>query len=156
MNQILHWDEAKYSIGHKKLDEQHKTIIGLINQLAVDYHSAFGADLYIFTIKELKNYVQWHLHYEEKIMEAIGYPDLENHIKIHMGFSNKVEELTVSLNEIPPTMKDDIIDFLNSWLKSHILVEDMKLKPYLQKHYSSTPEYIEVLVDTKMDTEDNA
>jgi hemerythrin len=130
---MLSWDKMKFSVGHPKLDEQHKTIIGLINQLSVDYHSDFGADLYIFTMKELKHYIEWHLRYEEKLMKTVGYPDLENHTKGHLGFIKKVEELTVGLNEIPPTMKEDIIDFLNDWFNNHILIEDMKLKPYVEK-----------------------
>ncbi|KHF24803.1 hemerythrin domain-containing protein [Solemya velum gill symbiont] len=69
---------GEFSVGVRKLDEQHQKIIKMINRLSDNQDDAhlFVSDREI--LLSLMEYAKLHLQYEEALLKKYGYPDLES------------------------------------------------------------------------------
>lgn len=116
------------------VDKDHKHLIDLLNQihymaLAGDDHEAVGA-----VIDELVQYTATHFTREEMLMRLSGYPGYKLHQKIHDALRNRVADLYAEFRRAPGTFDvQQFYRFLAEWLTMHILGEDMKIKPYVEK-----------------------
>jgi diguanylate cyclase (GGDEF)-like protein/hemerythrin-like metal-binding protein/PAS domain S-box-containing protein len=123
---IFPWNE-NFNTGVPLIDEQHKKLVLLLNQLAS--HLAFQSDIPALNIifDELADYAVYHFQAEEAIWHEY-FPDddlLAGHKKVHNSFIETVYRLK---NEEPNAPIDrvleEIISFLARWLASHILEND--------------------------------
>lgn len=127
---LVKWEDSM-SVGNSHIDEQHKILIDTINQLA---SAEIESDRTVVTmiIDELVNYTVFHFDYEEGLMEAAGYPDLEAHRRMHRGFVNWVGELRDEFAyHRRRKLGDKILGFLRDWLSQHILGEDRKYRSHI-------------------------
>ena len=127
------WDEA-YSVGFPVIDDQHKKLVIMINDLfqldkekSIDTKAAFSK-----AFRDAGNYAQNHFNEEEVLLEKAGYPYLLEHKEEHITFINEVWNQFSFFNkgEISPV---DLARFLKKWLLTHIAVVDKKYVPYLGK-----------------------
>jgi hemerythrin-like metal-binding protein len=127
---------SKFSVGSPVLDQQHKALIELINQLhAAMLRGGSNEDLQrIF--QELIRYTQYHFKAEEGIMRQAGYPRLEPHYLQHVEFVEKARELHSQLLAGKFTVSMDLLRFLKSWLSDHILGADRQYVPFLKAQNS--------------------
>ena len=126
MNKIL-WSN-EYSLEHDEIDQQHKSLLKLINKLADNYETtdnAFITEL----INEIVEYTKYHLKYEEELLEKIKYSHLESHKNSHMLFLIKAKQYAINSYNISTY---EIADFLTSWWYQHVKYEDMKFKTILK------------------------
>jgi hemerythrin len=128
----IQWDESM-SVGVPVLDEDHKTLIRLIN----DYTDALENDEGLFVtdsiFSALGDYIHYHFTREEGIMEMAGYPDLERHKKSHRSLEEHFLELRESYVLYPNAAAEEKVKiFLEDWLCSHILKIDMAYKPLVE------------------------
>ncbi|MBT5180286.1 MAG: hemerythrin, partial [Rhodospirillaceae bacterium] len=68
----LIWLE-KYSVGVEALDQQHQTIIGLINELNAEDRTGHTPDAVNRILDQLAGYVTSHFRTEEDYMERFDY-----------------------------------------------------------------------------------
>ena len=73
--------------------EQINKLVEILSSLEVDIGS-LGE-----TIHFLYTYIKEHFEYEEEYMERIGFPGLENHMKIHQQFVQFYNDLQKDLKE---------------------------------------------------------
>jgi len=128
---MIVWDDHKYSVGNKVLDNQHKKIVSMINELCentlVDMHSEILHD----TLNNMRLYMQEHLKFEEKLLAELGYQDLESHIILHTEYLEMFSEISMEAVEQDVSVVVDLQTFLLHWWENHILVEDMNYKPLM-------------------------
>jgi hemerythrin len=129
----IQWDD-KMSVGVPVLDEDHKTLIRLIN----DYTDALDNDEGLMVTDSifaaLGDYVHYHFTREEGIMELAGYPNLETHKKSHRALEEHFMDLRESYVLYPNSAAEEKVKkFLEDWLCSHILKVDMDYKPLCVK-----------------------
>jgi hemerythrin len=89
---FMQWDQV-LSVSIEEIDDQHKSLISMINKL---YDAAQTADRSIITediIVQLKNYFNEHFSKEEKYMLRYNYPEANNHRMEHVDFIKKVLDL---------------------------------------------------------------
>ncbi|QFY90005.1 bacteriohemerythrin [Magnetovirga frankeli] len=127
---IVQWRDA-FSVGDLHIDEQHSILIDTINQLA-SAESLRNHNAVLMIIDELASYAAFHFDYEERLMERVGYPQLDGHKQIHQAFVTWVaklrdEYLTYGRRPLGPR----VLDYLSDWLSQHILGEDQRYKDYL-------------------------
>ncbi|WP_157154525.1 bacteriohemerythrin [Brachyspira murdochii] len=123
--------ETKFQTGYKRIDDQHKELVNIINDL---YETGVVGDLsneyvrrsFNAIIKRTIDYATYHFSYEEKIMKAINYSIARDHISKHRSFSIKVVEEVNKYENGDNLVIEDFIDFLKNWLINHIIVEDKK------------------------------
>jgi len=125
------WNTAM-SVGDSRLDDEHMVLIDIINQL-------YGANerrdsrLLEMVIDELYSYASFHFQHEEDYIAGLGFPGTERHVKLHHGF---IRRLTATrqkfLAERQPEIGIEILDFLTSWLRDHIMGEDRRYREFAE------------------------
>ena len=80
--EAMPWKDS-YSVNVKSIDEQHKKLVSIINELNNAMLYEKGRSVIGKVLKDLVDYTVSHFDYEEKLMEKNGYSDLENHKQIH-------------------------------------------------------------------------
>jgi hemerythrin len=134
----IEWNES-YSVGVPSLDDQHKILIRLINQL--HHLDNSGADLRD-VMDRLDWYVHEHFSLEESLMEKAGYQQLDSHIKEHREFEHwlrSAQSHMATSGSGVGFLAKSVNDHLNEWLVKHILVVDMDYKPLLSEKESNGP-----------------
>ena len=98
-DQFVEWKDD-YSVGIDSIDQQHKKLLNLINQLqtAVDYST--GEQFEREALDELVDYTKTHFTYEEGLMRDNDYPDFEPHKAQHEKMFEKSEKYWQSTNRI--------------------------------------------------------
>ena len=130
---LMNWDETM-SVGVKKLDDQHKILIGLINDA---YEAIQKHDEHHMTklIEQMRAYANEHFATEEGLMRKHGYPGIENHIFKHAKFNSEVDEF--KKKQFEKTNLSQIFVFLSRWLTTHIMDEDRQYVSYMPKEESA-------------------
>lgn len=123
------WKDC-YSLGDELIDEQHKSLIAMLNDLA-EAESEDVAEAAYTCLSRMGNYAREHFRAEEALMREKGYPDLAKHIAEHTEFINKVVEYQDAVfNKYVPFQ--DMLEFLNNWLVGHIITSDQKYMDYIR------------------------
>ena len=138
--------ENKYKTGYKRIDDQHKELVNIINDLySIGIESNLESEevkkSFSNILKRAIDYATYHFSYEEKIMNAIDYSVAKDHITKHRAFSVKVVDEVNMYENGNSIAIEDFITFLRDWLINHIMVEDKKfiteLKNSLSKMYEN-------------------
>ena len=128
---FLSWKD-EYSVGVPVIDDDHKRLLYLINNLetAIDYNA--GDEFEKKALDELVQYTQYHFSREEGLMEKAGYPDLEAHKKEHRAMIAKVESFVAEYEAKGHDVLEGIADYLGQWLVNHINGTDQQYAPFLR------------------------
>jgi hemerythrin len=128
------WEDS-YSLGIPVIDEQHKKLVKMINDIfencKKEENNATKA-IFFQAFKETGDYAQTHFSEEEGLLKKNEYPDLPEHKKQHESFMNHVWDEFDKFNrgkEAPI----GLARHLKKWLLTHIAVVDKKYVPYLKK-----------------------
>ncbi len=123
---IFPWNE-NFDTGIAVVDEQHRKLVDLLNNLAS--HLAYGAEAPELNrvFEELADYALYHFKTEEAIWNK-WLPETElslAHIKTHQDFVGEVLKLKSDLDTLgKEKVMDEMVSFLTHWLAFHILEAD--------------------------------
>jgi len=135
---IIQWSED-FKIGEKEIDKEHWGLFALINDLDDKRAQGAGESSIKSTLMALVAYVDVHFEHEERLMEETGYPDLEDHKKIHKALGSRVDRFRVDYEGSPEAFDYvELMEFLSSWLSEHILRVDMRFSEFLKKQRAET------------------
>ncbi len=128
--QYFEWKDS-YSVGIESIDNQHKKLINLINQLqtAVDYST--GELFEREALDELVEYTVTHFHYEEEMMEEHQYPEFEAHRAKHDEMVGRVNRLLEEYPGNPDAVMAKAVGYLKNWLIKHINGTDKEYSEFL-------------------------
>jgi hemerythrin-like metal-binding protein len=128
----IFWTD-KLSVGVAMLDEQHKRLIEMTNQLIEAPKITTKSETISKILGDMLNYAQVHFKSEENLFRRYGYPKLDQHITEHQAFKKQTmrffQEITVDVSTVPDTM----LKYLCEWIVEHILTSDMAYKPFFKK-----------------------
>ncbi|MCB1160528.1 MAG: bacteriohemerythrin, partial [Leptospiraceae bacterium] len=127
---IVQWDES-FSVHVTELDEEHKNLIQILNQLFKAIHNNETKEKLNGILESLIQYTIKHFESEEKFMRSISYPDLNRHIEEHRKLTKDVVEYKKEFDLGIETISFELLDFLRKWLTKHILHSDKKYYQYL-------------------------
>ena len=122
---------GKYLTGIEMIDEEHKELFRIINEIQsilTDEYSTDNYDDIIRLLEELRSYTKSHFKDEEEYMESIQYKGLEAQKVAHEMFISRLD--AIDLNEIDAHQEDTLeklMAFLTEWLVNHILHMDKKI-----------------------------
>lgn len=83
-------------------------------------------------LAEFFDYMKYHFDDEEAFMKSIGYPDLEEHARIHKSIIDSMITLITEISNVNE-MKEQLLVIAKKWLLEHILQEDMQIGVFLRK-----------------------
>jgi hemerythrin-like metal-binding protein len=122
------WNES-FITGVDSIDEQHKRLVELINQLAV-IQSATTPDPQAIeaVFRELVDYAHVHFRDEEQLMRSAGIEatNFQHHVKVHRDFITQVKVIWQARG-LMSSPAETLHGFLSAWLSYHILGEDQAM-----------------------------
>ncbi|MFO1127919.1 MAG: bacteriohemerythrin [Rhodospirillales bacterium] len=122
------------SLGVPAVDKDHRHLMALLNRL---HYSMLGGDDRTAiggVLDELVDYTRTHFRREEMLMRRSGYPDYAAHCRLHEVLTAQVASQQSRFHCDPQAFDvGRFYRFLGDWLTMHILGEDMKLKPWIEK-----------------------
>lgn len=129
---LVEWSE-QLSVGIQEIDEQHKVLVGLLNDLHRSIHERHGSEASRAILDKLGEYTRIHFAVEESLMRITDYPGYEVHKKEH---EELIAQLVDFLNKIAAgggSISFQLLHFLKMWLTHHILESDKEYTPHLLK-----------------------
>ncbi|HET6720510.1 MAG TPA: bacteriohemerythrin, partial [Rhodocyclaceae bacterium] len=78
----LEWQDS-FSVGIKEVDDQHRTLVELLNQLHTAIRERRGSDACRETLDRLAEYTITHFQLEERLMQASNYAGFDVHKRQH-------------------------------------------------------------------------
>jgi hemerythrin len=130
--ELIKWS-GKYSIGIREIDNQHKGLVIIINELFVAMSEGKAKNKLDDIFDYLTEYTKKHFHTEEVALFKYAYPDIEQHKKEHQKFILKLKELKSDFKNDKVTVTLEVLNFLKDWLLNHILISDKKYAAHIQK-----------------------
>lgn len=127
---FVSWDD-KLSVGIAQIDDDHKKLLTLINNLQTAVYYPTGEAFERQALKELVDYTKYHFQREEDLMREHGYPDFEAHKRQHEEMIARVGQFLDAYERDREGTVEEMAGFLKSWLIKHIAGTDQKYSPYL-------------------------
>jgi hemerythrin len=128
---FMPWSE-QFVLGIESIDRQHQWLVTTTNKLYDHVESNLPDDAAVREILEgLADYTVNHFILEEDLFNRLGYPEAEEHKKEHDAFTHKAIHLLLDFEKGEAVTKD-VLGFLKSWLKHHILIVDKAYAPFLK------------------------
>ncbi len=120
-----------YSVGIKKIDEQHKKLVGHLNELYDSMKAGKGKETLGAVMKGLVEYTKTHFITEESLLKLHKFPEYEAHKKKHAKMTEHVLHLNQKYDSGEISNPIQITNFLKEWLAKHILETDKLYGPFL-------------------------
>jgi len=133
MNQpFVEWND-RFSIGVETVDEQHKGLFTLTNDLydACQREGGVATEHFKSVLQKAVNYVAMHFSTEEKIMQKTEDPNYEDHQKEHDLFVKKVMKEAVGLDQGGDDAPEIFMNFLRDWISNHVTGTDIKIGQHI-------------------------
>jgi hemerythrin-like metal-binding domain len=125
---LVTWSD-KYSMQIKEIDDQHKVLVGMINELHDAMKQAKSKEVSLEIINKMAEYTKFHFSTEEKYMTRFAYPDYAEHKREHENFVENVIKFKEDYENGKAGVSYDILNFLKDWLVGHIQDSDKKYAP---------------------------
>jgi len=130
---LMTWTE-KMSVGVKVLDDDHKKLIGMINELHGGLKVGHGKEVLGNVLDELVSYTRMHFAREEQYFAKTGYAAAAAHKKEHDDLTKQVLDVQAKYKAGAVTsLSLEVMDFLKNWLTNHIQGSDQKYGPHLNE-----------------------
>ncbi|MTJ93544.1 MAG: bacteriohemerythrin [Desulfovibrio sp.] len=129
-DQLISWTDD-LSVGVGIIDEQHKGLVDLINELNAAMRQRRSDSVLVGVLERLKQYTVKHFATEEELFDKFGYPDTASHKKAHHDLVEKVLAFEAELRSGRAKVTMEIMRFLKDWLVGHIMGTDKRYGPFL-------------------------
>lgn len=133
-SEMINWSSA-FSVGVKIIDEQHKGLIDLINDLFnhVTGDEAAEREYFKKVIRKTVQYVKVHFATEEKIMLQVQFAGYHEHKRAHDAFILNVVDSIREFEAGKKFVLSLFIKFLKDWILTHIAIMDKQYFTYFKQ-----------------------
>jgi len=128
---LFAWSD-KYSLHIGQIDEQHKKLVGMLNELFDAMKAGKGNDVLDNVLSQLIAYTKSHFATEERLMKAHGYPGYQEHKAEHDDLTKQVLDFQQRFQARSTGLSMELMSFLKNWLINHIQGSDKSYAPFLQ------------------------
>jgi hemerythrin len=130
---LLTWS-SKYSVSVQALDDQHRRLIGILNELHAAMLKGQAQRVAGPLLDSLLSYTRDHFSTEERMMSEAGFPGLAEHRAKHQELAGQVGDYVIRYRKGDNTIYLQLLIFLRDWLANHIQKEDQEYGPCLNAH----------------------
>ncbi len=117
-------------IGIPRVDKEHQYLVTLFNAFYTIYKQGATQDKIFKALNLLAKYADIHFRNEEELMEAGGYPELDDHRREHEMLTKQIFDLYCKCRQGCEEVSEKTFEFIKNWLLEHILGMDKKLETY--------------------------
>lgn len=121
-----------YSVGITAIDQQHKKLVDLLNQLWAEMMDGRGPQQLAATIDALVDYTVCHFSSEETLMRFHRYPDVAAHCAEHNRLKVQVLAMRDDYRAGRSRDPNDMVNFLRQWILDHIMHTDKEYTLHLR------------------------
>jgi len=136
---LLMWTE-NLSVGVKDLDDDHKQLIAMINNLhteieAVGATGKLNRKTIEKALRRLHDYTKGHCEREELYFFQTGYPCQESHRQEHLKLIEMLAGMTERFHDsTSPQDATEIMQSVYDWVTGHIYVTDRQYSSHFHAH----------------------
>jgi len=132
--EIVSWSD-KYATGIELIDEQHHQLVDLTNELYRACLSGGDERLTVFkdAMSRMVEYVRFHFTAELKLLDAIKYPDYNNHKKMHNDLVAEILEASKKYHDGKVFVPNKFVRTLRDWVFGHIALYDKIYSAYVEE-----------------------
>jgi hemerythrin len=128
---LLTWTD-KLSVGVAIIDDDHKRLVGMINELFDSMQAGHGREALGRVLDGLVQYTKMHFAREESFFARTGYPAAVAHKQEHDALTRQVMEVQRKhAAGAQAALTLEILQFLKNWLVHHIQGSDQKYRAHL-------------------------
>ena len=127
---LIDWSDD-YSVKVREMDDQHKKLIGMINDLHEAMKSGKGKEAVEKILNGLVDYVGMHFSAEENLMKTHGFPEYMQQKAQHAELTKQVLDFQNKFHSGQAVLTVEVMSFLKDWLVVHIKGSDKKYGPFL-------------------------
>jgi methyl-accepting chemotaxis protein len=128
---LMPWD-GSLQIGIRTIDEQHRQLVGIINELHRAMKQRRTKTDTTTILNRLVDYTVYHFGTEEKLFATHGYPENDAHRDIHRKLVGQVGDFKTRFASGDASVAIELMGFLKDWLVNHINVTDRRYVPFLK------------------------
>ena len=133
MSNLIDWSDD-LSVGIEEIDQQHRILVGMLNELHEAIHQHKGTEATTQILKRLADYTLIHFSVEEGMMRLLDYPDYDEHKAEHDNLIEEIQELQTKVAAGKKSVNFELLHFLKLWLSNHIQESDRHYIPHFMSH----------------------
>lgn len=121
---LVSWEPERFSVKNRHLDEQHRRLFDLVNQLHEALLHGDSGRVVPRVLCELKQYSVTHFIDEEMAMTKVEYPGLMRQQVEHGEFIRQINRFAKEAAAGNDDVAARMCSFLSEWLTNHIEKSD--------------------------------
>ena len=126
---LIEWSDD-IACGVPSVDTDHRNMVDLLNRAYADMMTGAGGQAATRIVTELGAMIDKHFADEERLMSRIGYPNLDQHRKIHKKLLARFEELRGRYEAGDANSGKEMFEYLAEWLRNHTNKHDKAFVDY--------------------------
>ena len=128
--ETIEWAK-RFSIGIEPIDEQHEQIVSMYNDICHALDNSDSGKILFEMVVMLAEHTKHHFGEEERVMRAVSYPQMQEHVALHQELLNQLTPAIKGLNmgRFKPTLQ--LMHFLRFWICNHIEFHDKPLGKFV-------------------------
>ena len=130
---LLEW-KPEYSVGIASMDDEHREMIALINDVYAKLGTSPDADTIEDCLEEIFNTISLHFALEERIMREQGYDEYKDHKEDHEDLLDEIRDLMEAFVNSPTQGARMLEERLSDWFAQHFASFDARLHGKLGPH----------------------
>jgi hemerythrin-like metal-binding protein len=131
---LIAWND-RLSVGIASIDKEHQKLVGLLNEFYDAVQGGKGKESLASVLAALIDYTKKHFANEETLFAKTSYPEAAAHKKAHDDLTRQVLEIQQKYTQgANATLPTETLNFLKSWLLTHIQGTDKKYTSHLVSH----------------------
>ncbi|MFP5222499.1 MAG: bacteriohemerythrin [Acidobacteriota bacterium] len=124
-NVLMPWN-SELATGVKIIDEQHRKLVDMVNQLYGAMKSGEGRGVMEKILDGLAEYTVYHFGTEEKFFDQFKYSETVQHKRLHEDLKSQVVAVIGKFKVGQADVSMDLMNFLKDWLANHIIKTDKR------------------------------
>lgn len=123
---LLEW-KTEYSVGVAAVDDEHRELIQLINQLYERMDARSSISEIESSLGDIYKAIAMHFALEERIMADAHYDELAQHKDDHEDLLDQLSDLMDGFVKNPIDGSDRLEEELSAWFTHHFATHDARL-----------------------------
>lgn len=130
---LITWSD-RLSVGIPAIDNQHKKLVDMINQLHDAQREGQGKAALDKIFAAMADYTREHFTFEEKMLAAANYPQLTEHKRLHGEFLTRLTAMQARQQQATQVgLSLEVMSFLRDWLVKHIEGIDKRYTSHMKQ-----------------------
>lgn len=138
MSAKICWKD-EYALGVECIDEQHRQLVHFI-RLMQDAYAKQDIHFLQKAVQDFSSLTDKHFKTEEQYMARYAYPELEEHVEVHMECKLKAADfVSEGLFDGDMDVFRRLLAYAGSWFITHISTADARFCAFMKQQMESEP-----------------